>query len=363
MNNKKIHVAKPFLPPKHKLEKYMEGIWERNLLTNNGPLIRELEEKLGKYIGHDKIIIVNSGTMGLQISIKALNITKGIITTPFSYVATTSSIVWEGCEPQFVDIDSKTLNINVNKIENVINDNTEAIMATHCFGNPCDIDAIRKLALKYNLKVIYDSAHCFGTQYKGQSIFNYGDISVLSLHATKLYHMVEGGVIFLNKSDLKNKVNRIRNFGHDGPENFTGIGINGKNSEIHAAFGLINLEYADEIIERRLNQALFYDKTLEDQSITRPQITNGTTKYNFAYYPVIFEDEETLLKIKNILKSNNISTRRYFFPTLNKLDYIKGSNNTPVADKISKRILCLPLYHSLKIEEQKMIADILINNL
>ena len=358
-----IDVTRPFLPPIDKINLLLDGIWKRNRLTNNGPLIQELEKKLSKYLGHQDIVIINSGTMGLQISIKALDIKKGIITTPFSYVATASSIVWEGCEPQFVDIDQKTLNINANKIEKAIDENTEAILATHCFGNPCDIEAIEKIAKKNNLKVIYDAAHCFGTKYKGQSVFKYGDISVLSLHATKLYHMVEGGAIFLNNSKLKDKVTRIRNFGHDGPENFSGIGINGKNSEIHAAIGLVNLEYIDEIINLRLKQALLYDELFINQNISRPHIMEGTTKYNHAYYPLIFKDEETLLRIKNILYINNIGTRRYFYPALNTLDYVNCQNNTPVADDIIKRILCFPLYHDLNVEEQKMIAEITINNL
>ena len=242
-----IPVTKPFLPPIEEYQKYTEGIWQRNWLTNNGPLVNELELKLKDYLQVPHLLFLNNGTIAIQIAIKALQLKGDIITTPFSYVATTSSIVWEGCQPVFVDIDKHTFNIDASKIEAAITPNTSAILATHVYGNPCDIDAIAAIAKKHNLKVIYDAAHCFGTKYKGKSVFAYGDVCTTSFHATKLFHTVEGGAVFCNDADLLRKMAQLRNFGHDGPEHFNEVGINGKNSEFHAAMGLANLKYIQQI--------------------------------------------------------------------------------------------------------------------
>ncbi|TVP43483.1 MAG: aminotransferase class I/II-fold pyridoxal phosphate-dependent enzyme, partial [Mongoliibacter sp.] len=236
-----IPVTKPFSPPIEEYKKYIDEIWERNWYTNNGPLVNQLEKDLKQYLGVSEVAFVSNGTIAIQIALKALGIHKKVITTPFSYVATTSSLVWEGCEPVFADIDSNTLNIDPLKIEELIDEDTQAILATHCFGNACEIDQIEKIAHKHGLKVIYDAAHCFGTKYKGESIFNFGDISTTSFHATKLFHTIEGGAIFSGNKELRKKVSFLRNFGHDGPEKFNGVGINGKNSEFHAAMGLCNL--------------------------------------------------------------------------------------------------------------------------
>ena len=207
-----IPVTKPFLPPIELYNEYIKSIWEREYLTNNGPLVLELESKLKNYLGIKNLLYLTNGTIALQIAIKALNITGEIITTPFSYVATTSSIVWEGCKPVFVDIDSKSLNIDANKIENAITSKTQAILATHCFGVPCDVEAIDIIAKKHNLKIIYDAAHCFGTKFKGESIFNWGDISTTSFHATKIFHTIEGGAVFSSNSLLIKKMSLLRNF-------------------------------------------------------------------------------------------------------------------------------------------------------
>jgi dTDP-4-amino-4,6-dideoxygalactose transaminase len=251
----------------------------------------------------------------LQIAIKALDLKGEIITTPFSYVATTSSIVWEGCEPIFVDIDQETLNIDPSKIEAAITGKTTAILATHCFGNACDIDAIDTIAKKHNLKVIYDAAHCFGTKYNGKSIFEYGDISTSSLHATKLMHSVEGGLVVTKDAELLKKMAYMRNFGHDGPEKFNGVGINGKNSEFHAAMGLAVLYDIDLILEKREEQSVFYDQKLMNMSVGKQKIEEGCS-FNFAYYPIIFESEEICLASKEALEVNEIFPRRYFYPSL-----------------------------------------------
>jgi dTDP-4-amino-4,6-dideoxygalactose transaminase len=355
-----IPVTKPFLPPKEEVFKLLDEVWQRQWLTNNGPLVNELELKLKEYLDLPHLLYLNNGTIALQIAIKSLELKGEIITTPFSYVATTSSIVWEGCKPVFVDIDPETFNIDPAKIESAISGNTSAILATHVFGNPCDIDVIEIIAKKYNLKVIYDAAHCFGTIYKGKSIFSYGDISTTSFHATKLFHTVEGGAVFSQNSDLIKVMAYMRNFGHDGPDRFFGLGINGKNSEFHAAMGLVNLNYVANILEKRKIQSNIYNTFLKGLPIQYPSVSLHA-QINFAYYPIVFESEEVTLKIKRALELNNIFPRRYFYPSLSSLNYLNGEV-TPIADSISSRILCLPLYQELTEAEQKMIAQIIFRN-
>ena len=345
------------MPPREEYQQYLQGIWEREYLTNNGPLVQELEQKLKDYLGVENLLYLSNGTIALQIAIKALGLKGEIITTPFSYVATTSSIVWEGCKPVFVDIDPNTFNINPEFIENAITENTTGILATHVFGNPCDIEAIQAIAEKHDLKVIYDSAHCFGTQYKGNSVFAYGDISTTSFHATKLFHTVEGGAVFTNNEEVHDRMWHMRNFGHAGPENFEGVGINGKNSEFHASMGLTNLTYITDILQSRKEQCLCYDEKLEGlqvQSIT----VQEDSKWNYAYYPVIFESEEIALLVKKMLEEQDINPRRYFYPSLDTLDYVK-TEAVKVSKDVSERILCLPLFFDLKASEQEIIATII----
>lgn len=352
-----IPVTKPFMPPRKEYEKYLEGIWEREFLTNNGPLVKELERRLKEYLNVEHLLYMSNGTIALQIAIKALGLKGEIITTPFSYVATTSSIVWEGCEPVFVDIDPKTLNINPEVIEEAITKKTTGILATHVFGNPCDIDAIKAIAEKHNLKVIYDAAHCFGTTYKGRSVFAYGDISTTSFHATKLFHTVEGGAVFTEKPELLKKMRFMRNFGHDGPDKYNGVGINGKNSEFHAAMGLCNLKYIDHVIERRKNQCFIYNSLQKTLPVTNIQM-QADSEWNYSYYPILFSSEEILVKVIKELGEHKIYPRRYFYPSLNSLQYVK-SDSLKYTDSISKRILCLPLYFDLKEEEQVTISEII----
>lgn len=349
-----IPVTKPFLPRQEKYLTYISDIFERQWLTNDGPLVREFEDSLKKRLEIDRLLYVSNGTIALQLAIKALGLKGDIITTPFSYVATTSSIVWEGCRPVFVDVDPLTLNIDPNKIEQAIGEDTSAILATHCFGNACDIAAIDEIAQKHNLKVIYDAAHCFGSSYKGKSIFEYGDISTSSLHATKLMHSVEGGLVFAKDGQLFEKLCFMRNFGHNGFGKFNGVGINAKNSEFHAAMGLCVLENIAEILQKRKEQSMFYDQELDGISIERPTIQENCS-YNYSYYPVLFKDEETTIKVIAALESNAIFPRRYFYPSLSKLDYV-GQYSTFHSDSSASRILCLPLYHDLSQEEQKLIV-------
>lgn len=352
-----IPVTKPFLPPKAEYDAYLKGIWDRNWLTNNGPLVNELELQLKEYLELNHLLFVTNGTIALQLAIKALDLKGEVITTPFSYVATTSSIVWEGCKPVFVDILEDTLCIDPAKIEAVITPQTSAILATHVYGIPCDVEAIAALAKKHNLKVIYDGAHAFGVKVNGKSIFDYGDVSTCSFHATKLFHTIEGGAVMCQDAEVLRKMAYYRNFGHDGYENFDGVGINGKNSEFHAAMGLVNLKYLNQIFEKRAEQSLRYKELLSTLNVNFPKI-EGIEKYNYSYFPILFSNESTLLKSIKLLQDNGIFSRRYFYPGLNSLDYTSG--NTPISDDLSCKVLCLPLYHSLTAEEQRMIARLLL---
>jgi dTDP-4-amino-4,6-dideoxygalactose transaminase len=353
-----INVTKPFLPELEEYVKYLEGIWDRNWLTNNGPLVNDLEMKLKEYLGLNHLLYLGNGTIALQIAIKALALKGEIITTPFSYVATTNCIIWENCKPVFVDIDQRSLNIDPSLIEASITAQTTGILATHVYGNPCDVEAIEKIAAKHNLKVIYDGAHAFGVKYKGRSVFEYGDISTCSFHATKVYHTIEGGAVITKSPDLLKKMAQLRNFGHNGPEHFDAPGINGKNSEFHAAMGLVNLKHADGILLSRKEQAEKYNKALANLRVTRPVILKGAD-WNYSYYPIIFETEAQLLRAVQELNQNWIYPRRYFYPSLSALDYVQHYA-TPVSDDISRRVLSLPLYHTLRTEDIDFIARILI---
>lgn len=357
-----IPVTKPFLPPIEEYQKLIEGIWNRNWLTNNGPLVQELEEKLSEFLKTEHVLFLGNGTIALQIAIKALELKGEIITTPFSYIATTSSIVWEGCKPVFADIDQESLNIDTNEIESKITSRTTGILVTHCFGNPCDVIGIKRIADNYGLKVIYDGAHCFGTKYQGRSIFRFGDITTASFHATKIFHTIEGGAVFSEDRNLTERMAYMRNFGHDGPSKFNGLGINGKNSEFHAAMGIINLNYMEGILTKRMEQCKYYDHLLMGIDRIRKQVISPDTEYNYSYYPVIFETEKMMLSCKQRLEHLRIFPRRYFHPSLSKLDYVGFSCNS-IAESISSRILCLPLYNELTIKQQEQIANIVKRSL
>lgn len=356
-----IPVTKPFMPPIKEYQKYLEGIWEREHLTNNGPLVQELEQKLKDYLKVEHLLYLSNGTIALQIAIKALDLKGEIITTPFSYVATTSSIVWEGCNPVFVDIDRDTLNIDASRIREAITPETSAILATHVFGNPCNVDAIQQIAEEHNLKVIYDAAHCFGTTYKGKSVFEYGDVITTSFHATKLFQTIEGGAVFTQDEELYYRMSRMRNFGHAGFEQYDGVGINGKNSEFHAAMGLCNLIHIKDILFSRKKQCLLYDKLLEEAPVRSINVQEYS-EWNYAYYPVIFESEVVTLKVKEVLEQNEIYARRYFYPSLDTLKYVE-SENVETSKDISERILCLPLYFNLPSEDQVRISEIILDSL
>jgi dTDP-4-amino-4,6-dideoxygalactose transaminase len=354
-----IPVTQPFLPPQEEYEKYLDGIWKRNWLTNMGPLASQLEMELKDHLKLQHLLFVTNGTVAIQMAIKALELTGEIITTPFSFIATTSTIVWEGCTPIFVDIDPKSLCIDPKKIEEAITENTQAILATHVYGNPCDVDAIQTIAKKHNLKVIYDAAHAFGVEVNGRSIFEYGDISTCSLHATKLYHTIEGGLLVTKDSDLLKKLASIRNFGISGFDSFSDLGINGKNSEFHAAMGLVNLKYIEQIHKKRKALATLYDEKLKNLKAVKPLWHSNATE-NYPYYPIVLESEDLLLKLKQEMDKQEIFTRRYFYPSLASAVPYLPKLELPITEDIAKRSLCLPLYYDLTFEEVELIARLML---
>lgn len=356
-----ISVTQTFLPPLEEFTAYIQQIWDSKWVSNRGKLVQELEAKLIEYLGVGNLLIVNNGTIALQIAIKALELKGEIITTPFSYVATVSSIVWENCKPVFVDIDEDYLTIDERKIEAAITENTSAILATHVFGNPCNVEALSAIGQKYNLKIIYDAAHCFGVKYKNKSVLNWGDVSTLSFHATKLFHTGEGGAIVCRDEELAHKIFFHHNFGHRGEEEFWGIGINAKISEINSALGLALLPYIDEILDKRKNICQLYDSLLKNTNIRTIKLREFT-EWNYSYYPVIFPSERILLKVKQALNSEDIFPRRYFYPSLNKLPYIEY-NKFPIAEEISQNILCLPLFTELSENDLERLVKIINNNL
>jgi dTDP-4-amino-4,6-dideoxygalactose transaminase len=344
-----INVTKTFFPPLKEYNEQLQRIWENEWLTNRGELLQELEEKVIKYLNVSNVTIMNNGTIPLQIALKILGNQGEIITTPFSYVATSAAIVWENCTPVFVDIHPDYLTIDETKIEAAITDKTTAILATHVFGNPCHIEVIEAIAKKYNLNVIYDAAHCFGVTYQGKSLFEFGDVSTCSFHATKLFHTGEGGALFCKDEELRKKMFYSHNFGHNGPLAFHGLGINGKISELQAAMGLSVLPYMNRIIEGRKIVVDFYNKNL-DFSKLRIMKLRDNTKWNYSYYAIIFETEEILLRVQKALNDEQIFPRRYFYPSLNTIPYVNGKT-MPVSENIASKVMCLPLYFGLKNDE------------
>ena len=361
IDSEKIFVTKSFLPPIEEYNKYTAKIFNNAQLTNQGPLLLELEKRLSEYLKVRNFQYVTNGTIAIQIALKALGIEDGeIITTPFSYVATTSSILWERCRPVFVDIDPDNFTIDVNKIEEKITPKTRAIIPVHVFGYACNIDGIQKIADKYNLKVIYDAAHAFASIYKGRSLVSYGDISTCSFHATKLFHTIEGGACIIKDDEISKKLNLIKRFGHNVDEHIC-LGINAKQSEFNAAMGLANLPYLSNIISTRRDISNLYDKLLSGY-VKRPK-PQQDLEYNYAYYPVVFKDEKQLLNVFKTLNEHNIFPRRYFYPSLNKLPYLKEYQECPISEDICSRIACLPLYVGLQPKQIEYICSLIKKSL
>jgi len=350
-----IPVTKTYFPPLEDYQKQLQRIWKNEWLTNRGELVLELEDNLKSHLKVKNLTLTTNGTLPIQIALKILADGGEVITTPFSYVATTAAIVWENCTPVFVDIHPEYLTIDETKIEAAITSKTTAILATHVFGNPCNVEKIEKIAQKYDLKVIYDAAHCFGVKYKGESLFNYGDVSTCSFHATKIFHTGEGGAFFCNNEELNHKLFYSHNFGHNGPQNFHGVGINAKMSELQAAMGLTVLPNIDKIFDSRQKVVEFYNDNLDFSKLKKIKIRENT-KWNYSYYPIIFENEEVLCRVQNQLNNEGIFPRRYFYPSLNTLNYIERSDMC-VSESIASCILCLPLYNGLLTEELMLISN------
>lgn len=351
-----INVTKTFFPPLDEYHAQLQRIWKNQWLTNRGELTTELENKLKQYLDVPQILITNNGTVPLQIGLKLLGRQGEIITTPFSYVATTAAIVWESCKPVFVDIHPEYFTIDENKIEAAITSKTTAILATHVFGNPCHTEAIFTLAKKHGLKVIYDAAHAFGVRYKGKSLFDYGDLSTCSFHATKLFHTGEGGAAFTSDPELFRKIFYSHNFGHNGPLDFHGLGINGKISELQAAMGLAVFPHLTEILESRKKVVDYYNEFLDFSKIQTIKI-RANTEWNYSYYPILLPDEETLLKLQNSLNNQQIFPRRYFYPSLNLIPYTNEATML-ISENIASRVLCLPLYVGLEVSSLEKIVTI-----
>jgi dTDP-4-amino-4,6-dideoxygalactose transaminase len=357
-----INVTKTFLPSFDEYSSILKRAWDKSWITNNGELVLELEKKLQEYLQVRNLLYCTNGTIALQIALKALNISKDVITTPFSYVATTNAILWENCNPVFVDINPNSFCIDSDKIESAITENTQAILATHVYGFPCDVDKIEILADKYNLKIIYDGAHAFGCTFKGKSLLSFGDVTTCSFHATKVFHTVEGGAIISKSKEIFDKLYLYRQFGHI-YDDYLDIGINAKNSEFHAAMGLCLLPKITEIIASRRRIFDQYNALLSDR-LSKSHIPDNLV-YNYAYYPVVFPEENLLLKTMEILKASNILCRRYFYPSLNKLSFLEY-RPCPWSEDISKKVLCLPSFYGLEYDSIEKICSIInsvLNNL
>ena len=362
MRKKEIFTSKAFLPPIDVYVKYLKKAYKNNTLTDHGVLLQELEDKLKKYLKVKDVQCVTSATTGLQMAIKALGIEEGseIITTPFSYVATTTAILAEKCEPVFVDIEPDNFTIDADKIEAAITPKTKAIMPVHIFGYACNIEKIDEIAKKHGLKVIYDAAHAFAAEYKGEPIVNYGDISVVSLQESKLFHMGEGGAVFTQSEELSRQIDLIKKCGHE-DDNFIRDGINARVSEMHAAMGLANMEYIDKIIEKRKKLSEYYDELLGDKVITPKK--QADLNYKYPYYVIALKSVEEMNKVMNVLCEEGIYPWHCYYPTLNTLKYLKKYQPCPTAEDICARMLMMPLYYDLEKSDVKRTCEILLKTL
>lgn len=351
-----MNVTKTFLPPFDDYVNALKKVWDSGWVTNRGENTVALEHEIKQKLGTKTCLAVNNGTLALQIALKALDIKGEVITTSLSYVATTTSILWEHCDPVFVDVLPETGGINPALIEQAITARTSCIMAVHCYGIPCDVEAIGAIAKKHSLKIIYDAAHSFGVSIKGQSIFNYGDISTTSFHATKLFNSVEGGGIFCANSELHERCRLLHQFGHD-YDDYISQGTNAKMSEFHSIMGRLNLKHLDTIITLRKRIVEGYIEAMNDFPISFVVPRDTEVQWNFAYCPILFNNEKALLKSFNHLKKIGINCRRYFYPALNTLPYLSKSLPCPEGENFAKRVLCLPLFPQMTQQEQSNIIE------
>lgn len=360
MKNKNFFVTSPLLPDFDKFNSYLKDIWDTKWLTNNGPYHQTLEKKLGEYLDVKHISLFSNGTLSLMIALKALDITGEVITTPYSFVATSNSIIWQNLRPVFVDIDPDTCNLDCSKIERAVTNETSAIMPVHIYGNPCDVKQIEKISSNYNLRTIYDASHAFGVKLDNNSILNYGDLSVLSFHATKVFSTIEGGAIICHNKKIKKRIDGLKNFGIEDEVNVSEVGINAKLNEIQSAFGLANLEKIDGAIEKRKIISDEYKKQLKNVLGISYQKIPENVAYNYSYFPIFINDKSALSRdeLYESLKTKGIHARRYFYPLITNLKPYRGKHpDFKVAKEVSESVLCLPLYPDLSMEEVKFISQ------
>jgi dTDP-4-amino-4,6-dideoxygalactose transaminase len=353
-----INVTKTYLPSREKYKEYVDEIYASGWITNNGIMVQRLEKRLAEYLGVKNIVLVANGTLALEIAYRTLDIKGSVITTPFSFVATTSSLVTNGLNPIFADIDAQTLCINPNNIESLITPNTSAILPVHIFGNTCEVEAIDDIAKRHNLKVIYDAAQAFGIEYKGDSLLKYGDISTLSFHATKIFHTIEGGALIINDDHLVKKARYLMNFGIKNAESIPELGINAKMNEFEAAMGLCMLDEMDNVLKRRKEVYRYYKEALKN-IVSIPHVDRYGTK-NYSYFPIVLRDEVERLTLQKALNSEDIYPRRYFYPSLDTLNYINPKQFMPISRDISTRVLALPIYPDIQRDIQEKIIEVII---
>lgn len=366
MSDKPIYVTEPYLPPLEEFIPYLEKIWQSKRLTNNGPMHQQLEEALCEYLGVPEIALFNNGTIALLTALQALRITGEVITTPFSFVATAHSLTWNGITPVFVDIDPNTFNLDPNKIEAAITSRTTAIMPVHCYGNPCDINAIQEIADKYNLKVIYDAAHAFGVRDEGGSILRHGDLSAISFHATKVFNTFEGGAIICPDKKTKQHINNLKNFGFVDEVTVVAPGINGKMSEVNSAFGLLQLKYIDAALESRRLIDKHYRNSLSKIGGIRLLKPLDLEKHNFSYFPIVVEKEYSISRdeLYFLLREKNIYARRYFYPLISDTTHYNSrfkKNHLKTAKSIAEKVICLPIFPGIEKTALSKISSIISN--
>ncbi|MBK1876640.1 DegT/DnrJ/EryC1/StrS family aminotransferase [Pelagicoccus mobilis] len=351
-------VNKPYLPPVEEYMRYLREIWDRSHITNGGPLVKGLELRLQEFHGVSyPIRCVSNGTLGLQLIFKAMGIKGDVVTTPFTYIATSSSARWDGLRLKFADIESSSLTIDPEAVEASIDSRTEAILATHVYGNACDVEAIERIAARHSIPVIYDAAHAFGVNYKGRSLLEWGDASMVSTHATKVFHTVEGGFVLARDPKVDERIEWMRRFGHNGPNAFHGVGINAKMSELHAAMGVCMFEHINELISTRREIWSVYAACLanSDLPLNRLEWRVGTEP-NWAYFPILFGSEEVLVACVQYLTERGVNARRYFYPSLDQLSFLAGSTfDCPIASSVAERVLCLPLSAGMAISDAELV--------
>jgi dTDP-4-amino-4,6-dideoxygalactose transaminase len=364
--DKSIYVTQPLLPPFEEFIPYLEKIWESKWLTNAGPFHQELEKKLADYLGVNHLALFANGTLALVTALQALRITGEVITTPFTFVATAHSLLWNGIKPVFVDIHPETFNLDPEKIEAAITPHTTAIMPVHVYGRPCDVDRIQQIADIYGLKVIYDAAHAFGVKFKGESLLKHGNLSTMSFHATKIFNTFEGGAIVCPDAKTKSRIDDLKNFGFHDEVTVVAPGINAKMNEMQAAFGLLQLKHIDKAIHRRREiDALYREQLSPIKGISCPPLPADTI-YNYAYFPILIEKEYPLTRdeLNDKLRQNGIVPRRYFYPLISEFPMYRGLpsaelSNLPTAKKTSDQVLCLPIYPALENEYVTKITSII----